>query len=336
VWTLRQVSGLEGVRVLVEGVPLEVPGAEPVQNVTAWAEYDPSGPPSRALLFGLRSGRVVTVESDSVTRLERWWGSRDAGLAEVTVERLLNRVAGTDADRQRLLAGPYGAESDRDVQTWYRSSGTLTDPQWDRTGQVWVLERGAGGTGSNRLVVVDRGRPRVVPAGGLRAAGIRGIAVSPDGARLAALVDRWDGRFWGGSRAAAGRGPVLVVGAIVRGQDGRTVRRVEQSYAVPVQERLRALAAPVWAGPSEVGVLARFAEVPPQPYDLAIDGSTVEGGVVSDEAPLGPVGARALAAAGVTGATTVVGATDGRLYAPDSQLEWALLARGVAAPRHPD
>ena len=336
VWTLRQVSGLEGVRVLVDGVPLEVPGTEPVQNVTAWAEYDPSGPSSRALLFGLRSGRVVTVESDSVTRLERWWGSRDAGLAEVTVERQLNRVAGTDSARRRLLAGPYGAESDRDVQTWYRSSGTLTDPQWDRTGQVWVLERGAGGTGSNRLVVVDRGRPRVVPAGGLRAAGIRGIAVSPDGARLAALVDRWDGRYWGGSRAAAGRGPVLVVGAIVRGQDGRTVRRVEQTYAVPVQERLRALAAPVWAGPSEVGVLARFAEVPPQPYDLAIDGSTVEGGVISGEALLGPVEARALAAAGVTGAATVVGATDGRLYAPDSQLEWAKLARGVVAPRHPD
>jgi len=58
--------------------------------------------------------------------------------------------------------------------------------------------------------------------------------------------------------------------------------------------------------------------------------------VVSGEALLGPVGAQALAAAGVTGAATVVGATDGRLYFPDSQLEWALLASGVTAPRHPD
>lgn len=336
VWTLRQVSGLEGVRVLVDGVPLEVPGAEPVQDVTVWAEYDPSGPSSRALVFGLRRGRVVRVESGSVTRLDGWWGRR-ADLAEVTVERLLNRVAGTDASRRRLLAGPgpYDATK-RDVQTWYRSSGTLTDPQWDRTGQLWVLERGANRAGASRPVVVDRGRSRAVPSGGLRAAGIRSIAVSPDGARLAALVDRWDGRYWGGSRGAPSRGPVLVVGAIERGQDGRTVRRIEQVYAVPANGRLRALAAPVWSAPSAVSVLARFAEVPPQPYDLAIDGSSVEGGVVSGEALLGPVGARALAAAGVTGAATVVGATDGHLYAPDSQLEWARLARGVVAPRHPD
>ena len=337
VWTLRQVSGLEGVRVLVDGVPLEVPGAEPVQDATAWAEYDPSGPSSRALLFGLRQGRVVTVDTDFVTRLESWWGRR-ADLAEVTVERLLDRVAGTDAARRRLVVGPgpYDA-TERDVQTWYRSRGTLSEPQWDRTGQLWVLERGANGAGSGRLVVVDRGRSRVVPAGGLRAAGIRSIAVSPDGARLAALVDDWDGRYWGGARAAPARGPVLVVGAIERGRDGRTVRRVEQAYAVPVQERLRGLAAPVWSAPSEVSVLARLLEVPAQPYDLAIDGSAVEGGVLSAGASLlGPVNAQALAAAGVAGAATVVGAADGQLYTTDSQLEWVRLASGVVATRHPD
>lgn len=336
VWTLRQVSGLEGVRVLVDGVPLEVPGAEPVQDVTAWAEYDPSGPSFRALLFGIRRGRVVGVDSDAVTPVDGWWGSRKARLAQVSVERQLNRVAGTDADRRRLLAAPYAARN-KDVETWYRSSGTLTGPQWDRTGQLWVLERGAGrGAGSGRLVVVDRGQSRVVPAGGLRAAGIRSIAVSPDGARLAALVDDWDGRYWGGSRVTPSRAPVLVVGAIVRGRDGRTVRRIEQAYAVPVRARLRALAAPVWAAPSAVSVLARFAEVPPQPYEVAVDGSSVEGGVVSGEPLLGPVGAHTLAAAGVTGAATVVGTTDGRLYALDSQLEWTRLAGGVVAPRHPD
>ena len=335
VWTLRQVSGLVGVRVLVDGVPLEVPGAEPVQDVTAWAEYDPSGPSFRALLFGIRRGRVVQVDSAEVTPVDGWSGSRRADLAEVTVERQLNRVAGIDAPGETLLAGPYLAGR-KDVEPWYRSDGRLSDPQWDRTGQLWVLERGASGAGSSRLVVGDRGRSRPVPAGGLRAAGIRSIAVSPDGARLAALVDRWDGRYWGGSRGAPSRGPVLVVAAIVRGQDGRTVRRIEQAYALPIRERLRALAAPVWSAPSAVSVLARFEEVPPQPYDLAIDGSSVEGGGVSGEALLGPVGARALAAAGVTGAATVVGATNGRLYAPDSQLEWAELARGVVAPRHPD
>ncbi len=335
VWTLRQVSGVEGVRILADGAPLEVPGADSVQTAGTWSEYDPNGPPSRGLLFGLRGGRVATVESDSVTRITGWWGSRQAALSEVSVERLLMRIAGTDAERRALLVGPYVADPG-EVRTWYRTRGRLHDPQWDRAGQLWVLERGASGSGSSRLVVVDAGDPRPVPAGALGDATIRSIAVSPDGARLAALVDDWTGPYWGGVQAPPASGPVLVVAAIARSGDGRRVRRVESAYAVPVQVRLRDLADPVWGGVSAVSLLARFAEVVPQPYRLSVDGSTVEGGVATGEALLGPVGARHLAAAGVSGAETVIGSADGRLYGLDGQLEWALLARGVRAPRHPD
>ena len=81
--------------------------------------------------------------------------------------------------------------------------------------------------------MIDAGRPTALPLlGGLPAGvAVRSFALSADGARIALLVDRWTGRWRGGVREPPARGPVLVVARVVRGPNGRIVRRLDQAYA---------------------------------------------------------------------------------------------------------
>jgi hypothetical protein len=327
-WTLQQVAGVESVQLNVDGAPLSVSAAGSTQSVEAWAQYDPSGPPSRSQLYGVRRGGVVAVEDGEIRPVNGWWGTAGPDAAAVSVERSLARIAVVDTTGV-LKVGPYVTDDGEDVEPWYSTTGQLVNPQWDRTGRLWVLDRSPGGS---EVVLVTDGVWDSVPTGRLAAAGIRELAVSPGGARVAALVDRWHPRRTAASPAADG--PTLVIARVVRSATG-TVRRLDRAYAVDAAE-LRALASPVWAAPAQVGVLARLSGDTDQPYRIAIDGSAVAGGSLSGDPQLGPVGARTLAASGVSGAQTTVGAADGRLYALDSQTEWSQLARSVRAPRYAD
>jgi len=334
VWTLGQVPGATGIRLSAEDGVLDVPGVGTVQPIDGWGQYDPSGPSTRAQLYGVRRGSIVAVDGESVSAVAGWWGSGDATVGDITVESTLERIAATDPEQLRLLVGGYVAEDRAAVRTWHTSDGgSLRDPQWDLNGQLWVADRRPG---PDRLVVADRGRSRTVPVGALGGSGIRALAVSPDGARVAVLVDEWRGRVWGRG-TELGEGPHLVVARVVRGPGGMVVRRVEGSYAVPVSEvGLTDLAAPVWAAPSQVGVLARVSSAPLQPYRVSVDGSQVSGGLLSSEPLLPDVGAVDLAAAGVVGAETVVGDTRHRLWTVDSRADWSVLTDGVRSPRPPD
>lgn len=341
VWTLWQVAGVEGVRLSVDGAPLDVPGVGAVQTTDSWEGYHPSGPTSRTQLYGVRRGRLVVIGGETVAPVAGWWGSKQAAIGEFSVQRTLRRVAATDPARDRLLVGRYDAQRSRQVRTWYTADGTLQDPQWDRTGQLWALDNAGG---SSTLVVALDGRWREIPAGGLAGARFRSLAVSPDGARVAALVDRWPGPYRGGASpggasSGGGRGAVLVVARVVRDADGSTVRRLDQAYAVPLGDSgLHDLAAPVWGAPSVVSVLGRVADVPTQEYRVSIDGSTIEGAALTGEPLLGPVGATDLAASGVAGAATVIGDRQGRMWTLDLRSEWSRLGLvdGVRHPRYPD
>jgi hypothetical protein len=270
----------------------------------------------------------VAVEDEEVTPVNGWWGTAAPDATAVSVERSLTRIAVVDT-AGALRVGPYITDDGEDVETWYSSTGRLLDPQWDRTGRLWALDRSRGGA---TVVTVTDGTWRSVPIGRLAAAGMRQLAVSPSGARVAALVDRWPPTRDAAATPAAG--PTLVVARVVRSATG-VVRRLDRAYPVDAAE-LRDLSSPVWAAPAQVGVLARLPGDTDQPYRIAIDSSGVAGGSLSGDPLLGPVGARTLAASGVSGARTTVGAADGRLYALDSQTEWSQLTRSVRAPRYAD
>jgi hypothetical protein len=209
------------------------------------------------------------------------------------------------------------------------TDGRLSDPQWDRTGLLWVLDHDDGRTS---WVVVSDGAHRRVPAGRLGGARIRHMAVSPDGARVAALVRDWDGPVWGGGRV---EGPCIVVARVVRRGDGRTVRGLDHAYALPMPGfEVTALLDVDWFSPSDVVVLADVSTLPPQPLEVAIDGSAVAR-VQSGEGLLTEVDGETIASLGVDGAPTVVGSRSGNLSIVSPEGRWEIIATDLVHPHYP-
>jgi len=326
VWTLGQVDGIEGVRISVDGAPVSVEGTGVVQSLGAWPQYDPNGSSLRAQLYALRRGALTVVgDADPVAGI---WG-RGAGLADFSVDRDVSLVAALDGSRRRLLQGPLSAEADSQVETWYRARGTLSDPQWDRTGHLWVLDHTAGAT---RWVVADGQRAVAVPAGRLGRADVTAMAISADGSRVAAVVDGWDGPVWGGGRSP---GQTVVIARVVRSVDGESVRRIDRAYAVHARGAGFTKVLDIdWSSPSRVAVLADIGSLTAQPFQLALDGSSLLGGTVSGEALL-EVEARTLAAVGVADAPTVVGDSGGNLSVLGTDEPWSVVADGLRRPHYP-
>lgn len=328
-WTLRQVPGLDGLRLTVDGAVVAAPGAGDVQPVSSFADLDPSGPPTRAQLYALTEGGALTVVGSEEERLPGTWGARSRRLADFGIDRGLVRVAGVPTARRRLLVGPLGAADGAELEEWYATAGTLHDPQWDAAGQLWALDRAADST--SWVVGSAAEDTAEVEAGRLERPGVRAMAVSADGARVAAVVDRWSGPVWGGGNID---GPAVVVARVRRDPDGR-VLRLDQAYAIPTpQSSLESLRDVVWSGPSLVSVLGAVTGSGLQPYQLSIDGSALVGGVLSIDPRLPGTG-RSLAAADVGGAVTAVAIEGGRMVALGSDNQWATIGDGLRDPHYP-
>lgn len=328
VWTLRQVPGVEQLQITVDGSPLNVVGADEVQSVDEWPQYDPSGPSSRNTLFALDTDGAL-VEVGQKGSVPGRWGRPSRGLSDFSVDRYRQLVAGIDSDGRRLVEGPLSPDGSTRIASRYVTQGRLSDPQWDRTGLLWVLDHERGRT---RWVVLGEGPSWQLPAGRLTNAGATSMAVSADGARVAAVVPRWDGPVWGGGRV---EGPCVVVARVVRRDDGRAVLRLDREYALRIPGlEVTALLDVDWSSPSDVMVLADVAPLPPQPLTLAIDGSAVVG-AESGEELLTALDGVTLASAGVEGAPTVVGTRSGELSVLNADLHWAVLANGLRSPHYP-
>ncbi len=328
VWTLGQVEGIEGVRITLDGSPQPVEGAGSVQAMDAWPQFDPNGSGFRSLLYALHRGALTVVGDEAP--VAGYWGSARAHIADFSVDRAVSVVGAIGPDHTRLLQGQLAAQNRADIATWYTARGRLSDPQWDRTGQLWVLDHT---TQATDWVVANGSRARRVPAGALGRADVSAMSVSADGARVAAIVNDWTGPVHGGGPAPD---QTVVVARVVRGADGVTVRRLDRAYAVPSNgATFTDLRDIDWGAASRVSVLADIAPQPTQPFQLAIDGSSVFGGAVTGENLLEDVGARTLAAVGVDDAPTVVGDQDGDLSVLSVDEPWATLADGLRRPHYP-
>ncbi len=326
--TLAQVEGIDGIRITVDGSPLSVEGAGVVQSMDAWPQYDPSGSGFRDQLYALDRGALTVVgEEGSVSG---FWGSRRARLVDFSVDRYGTVIGAVDQGRTRLLEGNLSDENRSAVNTWYTARGRLSDPQWDVYGRLWVLDRTRSGTS---WVVADGNGARRVQAGPLESLDVSAMAVSADGARVAVLVDRWDGPVWGGGRVV---GEAVVVARVVRGGPGRGVQRLDQAYAVPTRGATFTHVYDLdWGAPTRVVVLADIGPQPTQPFELALDGSALLGGPLSGEALLPDVGARTLAAVGIDDAPTVVGDARGNLSVLGVDEPWSVVAEGLRRPHYP-
>jgi len=243
-WTLRQVSGIESMRVTVGDSPLEIPGAGAPPSVTGWTEFDPSIHWASQELFGLRDGSVVALGVEGDHGVEGRFGAQEYALRDIAVDLPAEQVAGVTEDGRSVVVAPRSRDprtppSPESTTVAYAGGTDLLRPAWDIHGQLWLLDRTPAGA---RLLVHRGGTVAEAEAPGVTGQDVTAFAVSRDGSRLAAVV--------------SGRDRDRLVLARVRRDESGAVQGVTPAATVPVagvgRDDLRDVA---WRTPGSLAVL---------------------------------------------------------------------------------
>jgi hypothetical protein len=230
VWTLRQLTGVTGVLITVEGQPLEVPGVPEVQPRTAWAQFDPDGVPPDARAYFVQSGAVRSLDAvNTVSAVPGPAGTADPAVTDPLVNPTQTSVAATTRDGDMLTSGL------QDQGQWIGLPGPGTaGGSWDRTGRIWIPDERTGGI---RIATVLGTQPVETPPGR-----VRSVQISRDGSRALVVAGPRDG-------AAA----QLMV--------------VDRSTSPPSLIAPRALLTPpvraaAWSSPTQVALLVQMGDDP--------------------------------------------------------------------------
>lgn len=307
VWTVGQAHGVNGVRIIVNGAPLNLPGVAQVESTDAWSRFDPTGAAGNAKAFAMHHGRLRVISGTSVTEFAGPWGEDRSDIVDFRVDPSLEKIAVVPPGRTSVQVASL---SDReDITTVATGSGFLR-PVWDLQDRLWLVERSRD---SSTLTVIDDGSVDAVPLGPLARMVVTSFELSPDNTRFVAVARR------GGRKKSVRR---VYVGAIRHGSDGdisglanvRALRLADESVTGPVSA--------TWRSSVGVVVLASLDGSYPQPYVARIDGSTVSGGPLSREPLLTDVGATSVVCSGVLAAPVYVADRRGRLWVQDVNGRW--------------
>lgn len=319
-WTLRQVTGLEAMRVTVDGTPLEIPGEGSPQPVTSWREFDPAGYAASRELFGIREGQGVALSATDLELVGRFGGDEFA-LREVAADLSGERAAAVSEDGTTVILVPRAAAGGdppppESTDVVLDSGTDVLRPAWDLSGQVWLVDHTSKGA---ELGVVREGELTLVEAPGLSGQDVQAFVVSRDGSRVVAVVP---GRT----------GDELVVARVLRGEGGR-VRGLTRAVRLPLAEEgvdeIRDIA---WRTPGSLAVLTGPSPESSQVTLALVDGST---SAVQSETVAEIFRRRAtrVVASPTSGSATYLADEQGALYELAGDGEWVeVTASTVADP----
>ncbi len=321
-WTLRQIQGVETMRVTVDGSPLEVPGQGIDLDVHGWAELDPSVSWASEELFGLRDGRVVTSVGTNERRIGGPFGTGHFDLRSIAVDLPAAQVAGVDEGGTRVLVAsraPEGedASAQSRAQIVYAGGTDLLRPAWDIYAQTWLVDRRAGGA---TVSVVRDHTVTELDAKGITGRNVKAFLVSRDGTRLVAVV-------------AGERRDRLVVARILRGENG-AVRRLSTvtrlAVGTVVMDDIRDLA---WRTPTSLALLTGPTPGVSQVVIALIDGSSPLDEVTTAAEALRNTAVR-IVTSPAPGAPVYVATKAWRLYelAPDGRWAGTNVKPGLRQP----
>ena len=181
-WTLRQVPGIERVRITVAGSPVPLPGGRVDAPVSSGEEYDAAGS-GEPQLWGLRSGRVVDVSSGAATPVDGPLGGPGYALRSLAVSESSRRIAAVSTSGTTVYVGAAGPGSvDTPVSRPLVAGTDLLRPSYDMFGDLWLVDRTAQGA---RVLVLSDGRVRRVRVPGVTGKDVAAFSVARDGSRLA-------------------------------------------------------------------------------------------------------------------------------------------------------
>jgi hypothetical protein len=308
-WTLRQVTGLESMRVTVEGSPIDIPGAGSPQSVASWSEFDPSIHWASQELFGMRDGTVLALGSSDDEAVGQF-GAQEYALRDFAVDLAGGRLAGVTEDGTTVVLAPRGKPTGEPpgpdaTKVLYSRGENLLKPAWDFFGQVWLVDRSDDGAA---VTVIQDGVATRLDAPGLAGKDVTSFVVSRDGTRLVAAV--------------AGRsGDHLVIARVMRGEGGK-VRGLTPAESLPLAQGgvddIRGLA---WRSPGSLAVLTG----PPSSSQVLlalVDGSTALADV-DTTAEIFRRKAIRLVASPSPGTSVYLGGPQGELYELGSDGQWS-------------
>ena len=202
-WTLRQVPGIERVRITVGGAPVPLSGGRIDAPVTSGSEFDAAGPPN-AELWGLRGGRVIEL-SGAGTATSGPLGRPGYSMRSLAVSESPRKTAAVSGDGTTVFVAPAeGGDASTPVTRPVVGGTDILRPSYDMFGDLWLIDRTSDGA---RVIVVSGGQVRRLRVPDVTGAEVVAFSIARDGSRLAVAY-------------AGSRGPSVRVTDILRTDEG--------------------------------------------------------------------------------------------------------------------
>lgn len=180
-WTLRQVPGIERVRITVGGAPVPLPGGRTDAPISSGAELDAGGI-ADARLWAVREGRVVDLSAASASPIPGTLGRPGYSVRSLAVSEAPRRVAAVSGSGTSVFVVPADGGTSSVVSRPVTGGADLLRPSYDMFGDLWLLDRTSRGA---RVRVVRGNDVRTLRVPGVTGADVAAFSMARDGSRLA-------------------------------------------------------------------------------------------------------------------------------------------------------
>jgi len=207
-WTLRQVPGINRLKITVDGTPVALADGRTDISVNTGQEYDPTASTRRDLL-AISDGRVVQSEGDSATPVAGPFGQVGFALRSLAWSTRDHTIAAVSDSGRRVFEAPdSGGRSASRVTTVLGSGTNVLRPAYDRFGGLWVVDVTGGGA---VVHVIRNDKDRVIRVQGITGRQVSAFTITRDGTELVAVL-------------ATGANPTIEASGLVRDAHGRVSR----------------------------------------------------------------------------------------------------------------
>lgn len=255
-WTLRQVPGIERVRITVGGAPVPLPGGRIDAPISSGTELDAGGL-ADARLWALRGGRVVDLTTTSTGGVPGKLGRPGYSLRSLAVSEAPRRIAAVSGNGTSVFVAPAESSSSATVSRPVTGGVDLLRPSYDMFGDLWLVDRTPRGA---RVRVVRGNDVRTLRVPGVTGADVAAFSVARDGSRLAVA--------YAGSPA-----PPVRVTAILRTDEGIVSGAGRARVFAATQGDENRIVDIGWRNPATLAVLSRPTAETSQVGFISADGS---------------------------------------------------------------
>jgi hypothetical protein len=207
-WTLRQVPGIDRVRITADGVPVPLANGRTDVSVRDGDAYDPLVA-SRRDLLAISEGRVILDDADHGQPVGGPFGEPGFALRSLAWNARGREIAAVTANGRKVLVAPdRGSRAASRVRSVLDGGTDVLRPSYDRFGGLWLIDRSPEGA---VVHLVRDDRDDVIQVQGVSGRRVSAFTLTADGSALVATL-------------AGTAGPTVEVSMLVRDVNGRLER----------------------------------------------------------------------------------------------------------------